>query len=358
MVITETRLRSQIIDPVGDPRWEALVSGRPDATVFHTPQWLSVLRNSYGYEPRAAVLESEDGSLAAGAPYCLVRSRLTGNRIVSLPFCDYAPPLTSSGEETGRLLEAMQSEAGSSGRVSYTQLRWGHLPEAPAALDAWSSDDSYSNYVVDLTGSLDDLERGLHSSARRAIRKAGREGLTAEVEGGIDAVRSFYRMNVLTRRKHGTFPQPWRFLEEIHRRLISRENGFLVTAYYEGQPIAADFVLCSNETAFYKYNASDPRFLGLRPNNLALWHAICESKRRGMKAFDLGRVDAGNEGLRRFKLLWGAEEQPLPYFSYPASNGVAGGEQGTVYRLAAPVLRRAPTGVLSVMGRALYRHFG
>src|SRR5687768_8071256 len=63
-------------DPVGDPRCSELLERHPDASVFHTPGWLSALQQTYGYEPfvvttsprpvrdNGLVLRSVKGSMA------------------------------------------------------------------------------------------------------------------------------------------------------------------------------------------------------------------------------------------------------------------------------------------------------
>ena len=38
-------------DPIENPRWAALLDRHPSASIFHTPGWLSALRQTYGYEP-------------------------------------------------------------------------------------------------------------------------------------------------------------------------------------------------------------------------------------------------------------------------------------------------------------------
>src|SRR4051794_32053546 len=86
--------RPLVLDPVTDPRWEAAVRA-PDATVFHHPAWLRVLREEYRHPIWAVCLEDDEGRVVAGLPVATVVSRLTGNRLVALPFSDVCPPVLS-----------------------------------------------------------------------------------------------------------------------------------------------------------------------------------------------------------------------------------------------------------------------
>jgi hypothetical protein len=39
------------IDPLCDGRWAQLVEQHPNASLFHTPEWLRALQGTYAYEP-------------------------------------------------------------------------------------------------------------------------------------------------------------------------------------------------------------------------------------------------------------------------------------------------------------------
>jgi len=70
------------IDPGSDRRWQTFVENRPDAGIFHTSACLEALRQTYGYEPVVYAATDRNG-LVNGVPFCLIRSRLTGRRLVS-----------------------------------------------------------------------------------------------------------------------------------------------------------------------------------------------------------------------------------------------------------------------------------
>ena len=56
-----------------------------------------------------------------------------------------------------------------------------------------------------------------------------------------------------------------------------------------------------------------PRSLAARPNNLLFMEAIRWGCEHGFRSLDFGRTHWGQEGLRSFKLSWGAEERELRY---------------------------------------------
>ena len=80
----------KIVDPTSDGRWDAFITRQKYSTVFHSSNWAWVLKESYGYVPRYYVLENEAGDIKAAIPFFLIQSRLTGKRLVCLPFSDIA----------------------------------------------------------------------------------------------------------------------------------------------------------------------------------------------------------------------------------------------------------------------------
>jgi CelD/BcsL family acetyltransferase involved in cellulose biosynthesis len=342
-------MRIERIDPRTTPEWDVFVATHPDATVFHTTAWCRVLSDTYRYKPAYIVAREDSGAISAGVPLMLVSSLLTSRRLVGLPFSDVCGPLVSDNNRAAVLTAAL--DAVETMHASSVELR-GRSGE----MRGYSNGTAFLQHIVDLG---DDLEAKVHSSARRAIRKAEKQGVTARVSGTLEDTRRFYELMVQTRRKHGLLPQPWRFFKNIHKHLVAPGHGYLLLADYQGQTIAGDLLLQFRDQLTYKFNASDPRFLEVRPNNLLLWQAMHLGHQAGHRTLDLGRCELDNEGLRRFKLLWGAREQRVGYYHFPEN--VA----GSAFLSAKPTraalsffVKHAPDFALEGAGAALYRNFG
>ena len=106
--------------------------------------------------------------------------------------------------------------------------------------------------------------------------------------------------------------------------------------------------------AFFKFGASDYRFQNLRPNNLLMWEAMKWLQERGITSLHLGRTSLTQAGLRRFKLGFGAEEEPLEYFRYalPEMTFVAGVDRA--HNIFNSVFRMLPLPLLRLSGALLY----
>ena len=107
-------MRTELLDPRTDERWEEFVERAERATMFHHPAWLELLAARYRYDFAASCLVDDDGRVVAGLPWARIESRLTGRRLVALPFSDACPPLIegASAEELARAIDEHRREAG------------------------------------------------------------------------------------------------------------------------------------------------------------------------------------------------------------------------------------------------------
>lgn len=343
-------MRVAFVDPIDDPAWDQLAQRSPEASPFHSPAWAAVLRDTYGFQPRYLVA-FENSMPIAGIPLFRV-----GRRLVGLPFSDFCPPLSLAGPAGAELLEAAKRQVdGVAGAV--LEIRGDATLGLSSA--SFQQGERFIRHVIPLTLGVDEIERRMHDSARRAIRKARREGITVRASTSLDDMKLFYRLNVMTRRKHRLIPQPWSFFRNIQLHHMAAGRGWLLLANHGGRTIAGDLLLSYKDKLVYKFNASDPRFLGLRPNNLLLFTAIEFGVERGFSEFDLGRCEEDNEGLRRFKLLWASQELPLIYYYYPVRAPAlsTSGWNRLARRLLPTFVRIAPSWALEKAGSLLYRRF-
>ncbi|HEX2413515.1 MAG TPA: GNAT family N-acetyltransferase [Solirubrobacteraceae bacterium] len=339
------------LNPLDDPAWMELVVKSPAATVFHHPRWLALLRRTYGYGVTACAVAGDDGRLIAGVPVAAVSSRLTGRRLVALPFADVCPPLLS--DDAGAWAPTALHEA-----LAAFQAHRGVPLEVRGtgeALRNAPSGERFRHHILALASDVGTVERGfLKPQVLRGVRRARREGLTARVATDRGALAAFYRLHVATRRRLGVATQPRRFILGFEA-LFAEGLGFVLLVSRGEQPLAAGLFLTFGDTLLYKYGASDARFLVLRPNNLLFMEAIRWGCTHGMRRLDFGRTHWHHESLRAFKLAWGAEEHELRYRQIGGPSG-RGSERATAF--LGTLIRRSPPAVGRAIGEVLYRHAG
>jgi lipid II:glycine glycyltransferase (peptidoglycan interpeptide bridge formation enzyme) len=204
----------------------------------------------------------------------------------------------------------------------------------------------------------DRLYVSVKGSTKRNIRKAQREGVTIARSRELDAVRTFYQMHCLTRKKHGAPPQPASFFERLYDHVIRPGHGQVILAAHLGRIIAGAVYLHFGREAVYKFGASDSAHLHLRPNDLIMWEAIRGYGEAGYARFCFGRTEPDNEGLRQFKSGWGAEEKTVRYFRYDIRKKEFVAGKAAHAGISAMIFRRMPDPLLRLAGSMLYRHMG
>src|SRR5438128_4056975 len=342
-------LSASLMNPLVDREWENAISAHPDATIFHSTAWARVLVDTYGHRP-CYVQISLNGGLLALVPMMEVQSVLTRSRGICLPFSDYCAPLTFSSFGHELVTQKLQQIARERG-WSYFELRSHSIipVDAPAS-------ESYYGHFLDLRIGPAALISNFSSSVQRAVRKAERSGLTVSIQSSPDAMAQVYKLHLRTRRRHGVPPQPQSFFINIQRHLISAGFGFIVLVECQKAPIAAAMFFKLGRHAVYKFGASDERLQELRANNLAMFEAIKYLVEAGAETLHFGRTDKENEGLRRFKLSWGATEEEIGYARFEMASGSWKHSRDRRSKLHKRIFRALPASLNRLAGAMIYPH--
>jgi CelD/BcsL family acetyltransferase involved in cellulose biosynthesis len=354
---SEQLRRCSIIDPTVDPRWDHFAETHPAASIFHTAAWARVLVDAYGYQPRYHVLERADGAIEAAWPTMLVSSRLTGRRLVSLPFCDHCAPLVHSREEADTLLGAVLADQRHTG-ASRVEVR-GWLTDALGLPRILHPIHYFGLYEMNLFSTPQQLFLRMNTTARRYVRQAERKGVRARLSTSRTDLEYLYNVNLLLRRRHGMLPQPFAFFEAIHRHLMLTGLGHILIAEVENRPVAAFLCLTFGETAMCKFSVSEPQFWDYRPNHFLLWKTLEWACEQGFHVYDYGRCGANDSGLAQFKEQCGFIRRDLPYFYFPLPGGFSVAEpDGIQKKLLRAFAQVAPKRMFEFAGSHLYGHLG
>lgn len=298
-----------VIDPSQGEVWDEMVAGLESCTIFHRSAWARVLMEAYGHRPVYLQIDSADRE-PSFVPLMEVESFVTGRRGVSLPFSDFAGPISASVGQADGLDQVLPRIA--------RERSWRHVEVRGSLV---RSEDvpifrRYEQHELDLRGGLDLVRGRLKPATRRAIRKAEASNMVATVGRGADLMDAFYQLHCQTRRRHGLPPQPISFFRAIRRHVLDPGMGLIVLTSLAGMPIAGGVFLFSGRRAIYKFGASIKRYWGLRPNHLVMWQAIENLVAQRCDALDFGRTSAHDRGLNQFKDSWASASACLDYHRF------------------------------------------
>jgi lipid II:glycine glycyltransferase (peptidoglycan interpeptide bridge formation enzyme) len=242
--------------------------------------------------------------------------------------------------------------------------KWKYIEARPAAWDLGGLGDgvqflpgaNYSLHVLDLRPSLASILSGLHKdSVQRRIRHADRAGLVEKCGRSEELVDQFYRLFVVTRKRHQIPPIPHSWFRNLIQCLGSAIE--IRMAYKAGIPVAGIVTLRFKDILYFKYGCSDARYNNLGATPWLLWRAIVDAKSAGANSFDLGRTLNSNDGLLAFKNHWVPNPTQLVYWQYPYTSAFELVEDWKL-QTANRVFSHMPNWMLKVAGNLAYRHIG
>jgi hypothetical protein len=334
-----------------DERWMSFVGSKPQATIFHHPQWIKLLYECYGYRPFIMAVNDSDGNICAGLPLMEIKSPITGRRWVSLPFTDHCSPLYSDPASLDRLVEGL-SCLFQTKRIPEIELRW-DMPHCRISQPS----AKFMLHNIRLSPDFESVAARFHNMHKRNISVAEKKGVRIEWGSKQEHLDAFYQLHLQTRHRQGVPIQPKRFFDLLGKELIDQGLGYVLLAYKDNQCLAAAVFLHWQKTLTYKFGASDTKWRSLQPNHLLLQTAIRWGCENGFTLFDMGRTDLGHDGLCKFKSGWGAEETSLTYstISRRTPRHLVAGD---TMKIVKPVIQKSPRWVCRLAGELLYKHFG
>jgi len=339
--------------------WRRFIAQQPQATAYHHPAWLQAIQQAYGH-PGWLVSAWQDGGMVGVLPVCQLR-RPGRDAVVSLPFCDLGGPV-SEGEDSGSALaEGARTLLDDLG-ISRMEIRQRGQPldeESVIRPDPDSLGEKVS-LLADLPATPQALFAGFRTKLRSQIRKAEKNGLTATIEYGPEAIDAFYPVFAANMRRLGSPVHATAWFQALQAAFGPQLLVGLVRL--EQRVVAAGVVLIQGRQACIPWASTLSEYNHLAPNMLLYWQLLSETTRLGCEQFDFGRSSLG-EGTYRFKRQWGAWPVELQWQNWHVDGRItsAGGSgPGKLARhsrqLVEACWQRLPLGLANRIGPHLRKH--
>lgn len=341
---------TQIVTNVKDKEWEAFLDNCNDASIYHTPQWKTFLEKTFNYEPHYLFAKDENDNITGLLPLFYVKSKLTGNRLCSVPFSHICGYIGSADPNNLLIYKAMDTH--SKLNTKYLEIR------DNIDLDVYESHNLFSTYVLELSSDVNETWLKLDKkSARWAANKSKKLGVLSECTTDIEDIRTYYELNCVTKKDIGVPCHPWKFFKNMFE--LMGQYVSLYVAKYENEIIGGGIFEYYNNTVLYGYGAVDPNYLKLHPYNSFIWKSIEDSCLNGYKQFDFGRTSSDNKGLINFKKKWGTIEKELSYSFYPKNpNSLTDNRENAKYKYGTKAIRNMPLSVYKKFSDYAFCHFG
>lgn len=342
-----------------EDQWRAFAKEDRRAGVWHSLEWKDILTKEYGFKPKY-MMAKKDGVACGILPQFQIKSPITGNRLVSLPFSYYCGPVASSSDAYLKLITESQSFANDKGCKYHEMKMIEKLPPEVVKDASLVENEFFYTSIVDLSANPDDNWKKLDTRRTRwAVNKAMRSGVTIRTDTNDDDIKIHHKLKVQTRKKHGSPSPSLRFFKSIMDKFGDSGIAKLWVAELEGNVVSTLLFYTYKDLVMPAYIASDDAYNSFMPNNLLYWKSIEWGCNNGFKYFDFGRTEPSNETLLSFKTKWGANNFKIPYYYYPVqpklmSQNRNEGKTGFIK----DTWKKLPDPVIEVLGPMLLKHVG
>lgn len=335
----------QVQEWTGDSAvWDAYVHAAPEGTVCHLYGWRQVIERAYRHRTfyLAAIA---NGTIRGLLPLVLIRSRLFGRHLVSMPFMDYGGVVTTDGPEVRtRLVDAALQLA----RTHHATLSLRCAVDQGLELPMWLEK---LTMLIDLGTSEDDFWKRLPSERRNRIRKGWKSGLVSSFHGA-DALNMFYDVFATNMRDLGSPVHSRGFFDQLFASLGPYLRIILVR--HQGQPIGAACCLFYKDVITIPGWISSLRpFFHLCPNQVLHWELMRFGIANGYRVLDLGRSSKAT-GTFEAKRQWRAMPLQLYWYYFPVAP-LPGGDQGQFSRHVT-LWQRLPLALANTVGPLLRKY--
>lgn len=279
--------------------------GNPSANYAHDPAWLAVIRETYGKETVALVLQDSESGPVRGLALAAALKSPGGGKLVALPYLDYGGPLGDSPEALSALREALYAEAGK--RKARLEIR---------SLDPLPGIPDPRNEKVAMILSLKDGDgeaywKSLDAKVRNQVRKAEKSAVTVQW-GREERLEDFYRVFCVNMRDLGSPVHSGTLFASVLRHFPGAQVG---TAHREGRCIGGLFRILWKDSLIIPWASTLREERIHNPNNALYWESIRFAFEKKCARVDFGR-SSKDEGTYKFKRQWLAEERLLYWYQF------------------------------------------
>ena len=177
--------------------------------------------------------------------------------------------------------------------------------------------------IIDLSGSDDEILKGMKSNNRNLHRNIHKKGVSIEVSEDPEDMAVLYQFLEATADRNGFNRQRDEYLSQVARVLMPAKAASLYIArltHEDGtvEPIAAAFVYDSDDTRTYAHAAASFEHRKLSAGIPVVTNLILDAKAKGLKYVDLFGIAPEDEpdhewaGFTKFKKSFGGESVTYP----------------------------------------------
>lgn len=293
--------------PENHRAWDEFVLSHPDSGPYHRWGWGAAINQAYAHKQYYLIaIDDLSGKIQGILPLILMKIPFLKQKLVSLPFCDYAGPLTRYLPVEEKLITkafdlAKELDASLDLRLS-TPL---------THLQSLNHHGQKQRLVLNLPSDAQTLFASFKTKRRTRIRRSQKTGCRVQF-GGRELLVPFYR--VFSRNMHDLGSPVHSFLWFDRLFAASGNDIRIGVVYMNKKPISVGILLQHRNTVTIPWSSTLREYNRIAPNMLLYWNFLAYAADNGYTSFDFGRSDP-DSGTYRFKTQWEAQPQELYWYT-------------------------------------------
>ena len=324
--------------------WDDFGRSQAGWTAFHRHAWRGVVERVHSHECPFLCARNAEGLIVGILPLVRLKSALFGHFLVSMPFVSYGGPLGS--DDAVQALANAAAAIGIADGVDLLELRSARA--LPLGLPVTHRKITV---VLPLEGGPAAVFARLKSKLRNQVRRPAKEGVVYRF--GAPCVDDFHTVFARHMRDLGTPAQPRAFFRAIADAF--GEDAWFGCAYVGDRPIACGAGFRWANEFEITWASALREHSSLSANTGLYWEFIERAARQGLTRFNFGRCSPGS-AAHKFKLQWGAEDEPLWWYHGLGSRRDATPDrESRKYAFATRLWRQLPVPVATALGPRLVR---
>jgi hypothetical protein len=291
--------------PPGEDEWRDFLATRPEASVYHTPEFHRALR--LAGLPCHVESVRRDGRLTALGLVLL-------DRLLPVPLLGqkaFAPAGLLAADEHAlhELLDRLDRRLRS--RCLYFEQYLDHRDADATLTTRGLTVDRHRNFLVDLDLPLDQIRARYSRGIRRNIRAADQRGFRWRLARNPEELAAVHSLLLETSRRVGAPPLPWALLKAVHHELVPAGMcRIYLAATAQGQLVNARVELLHQGRAIDWFTGTSLEWAESQVGTWLVDQVLADLHGRGLTVFDFGGGGRVGEhyGPAEFKRRFGGRE--------------------------------------------------
>ena len=305
-------MQIRLASDTDETRWNDYISRHPHVSPYHHYAWKKSIENAYGHECFYLFAEDSNNRIAGILPTASITPPLGKGKLYALPFCDTASCLADDKPTQEALISKATSIARQQRIPSFEHRTCANDYDSESNGKAQPADRKV-RMLLDLPESSDILLGSFKAKLRSQIKKAVKNGLTADLGRSDQHLDDFYDVFTCNMKDLGSPTHSKRWFQEIRDNYM--EDMIISVVRHEGTAVGAGIVLFKGPVASIPWASTKRKYNRLAPNMLLYWSLLEYTTDHNYKIFDFGRSTYG-EGTYNFKKQWGAKPLSLKWETY------------------------------------------